>query len=125
MLINLLNTEKSTKDKNDYDELVYLIKAAEVLDTGGDEEMYILLQTIINAGAKKIIINMENMNFIDSKGIAVLINAAKVIRKNNGDIVLFDVPERIKSIFRPINLQRFIKIFDTEEQAVKELKTMI
>ncbi len=125
MKINLLNTEKSVNDENDYNELIYVINSSDVLDTGKDEEMYILLQTIANAGAKKIIINMENMDFIDSKGIAVLISAAKVTRKNEGDLVLIDVPDHIKSIFKPINLQRFIKIFDSEEQAIKELKIII
>jgi anti-anti-sigma factor len=122
MQVNLLNTEKSMDGENDYNELVYIVTATDVLDTGGDEEMYILLQTIINACAKKIIITMENMTFIDSKCIAVLISATKAIRKKEGDIVLLDVPDRLKAIFKPINLQRFIKIFDTQEQAVKELK---
>lgn len=122
MIINLLNTEKSADGENDYNELVYIISAVNVLDSGRDEEMYILLKTIITAGAKKIIINMEKMDFIDSRSIAILINAAKLIRKSEGDIVFLNVPNHIKSIFKPINLQRFIKIFDSQDQAIKELK---
>ena len=49
-------------------------------------------------------------------------NTAKLIRANKGDMGIINVPENIETIFRPINLQRFIKTFETEDEAIKFLK---
>lgn len=124
MIVRLIHTATPQKKEIDYSELIYEFCAVGVLDSGEDEDMYILLQTMIKAGVRKIIINMNKMDFIESKGIKVLINAAKVIRKRDGDIVLIDIPDRIKTIFKPIDLQRFMKMFETREEAVKELEIL-
>ncbi len=124
MIVRLIHTAKPQKNDIDYCELIYEICATGLRDSGEDEDMYILLQTMIKAGVRKIIFNMNKMDFIDSKGIKVLINAAKVIRKSEGDIILIEIPDRIKTIFKPIDLQRFMKMFETREEAEKELKKL-
>jgi len=59
------------------------------------------------------------VTYIDSSGIGVLINTAKLLRKQKGDIVMANVSDDIKSIFKVIRLEEFITIFNSEVEAVK------
>jgi anti-anti-sigma factor len=60
---------------------------------------------------------MEGLDFIDSSGIGVVIEATKLLRQRKGDLALMRVPERIQTIFQPIKLNRFVRIFATEDEA--------
>lgn len=103
------------KDESvDYNSLVVVIKAVDVMDMDGVDTMRVFMKTLIDGGVKKIAIDMEELTFIDSSGIAVLIEAAKLLRQNRGDIVLLNVPSLIRTIFQPIRLNRFISCFESE-----------
>lgn len=102
----------------DYDRIVFKVRAADVLDLDNSSDMWLFFKTLIDGGAKKLLVNMEGLDFIDSSGIGILIKAAKLIRSNRGDISLFNVPERIDMIFKPVELRKFIKMFDTEKEAI-------
>ncbi len=84
------------------------------MDMDGVGEMSIFMRTLIAGGVKKIAVDMEKLTFIDSSGIAVLIESAKMLRRNGGDIVLLNVPSRIRTIFQPIRMNRFISCFESE-----------
>lgn len=109
--------EYLTKRKSetvDYDAIVVVIGAADVMDMDGICDLRILIKTLVAGGVRKIAIDMEMLIFIDSAGIAALIEAAKLLRQERGDIVLLRVPPRIKTIFQPVRLNRFISCFESE-----------
>ena len=109
--------EYLTKRKDetiDYGSTVVIVRAVDVMDMDGAADMQIFLKTIIAGGVRKIAIDMKDLAFIDSSGISVLIEAAKLLRKSKGDIVLLNVPPAIRMIFQPIRLSRFISSFESE-----------
>ena len=119
MYLDIIKMSKVVNGTIDYHNIVFKVNAADVFDLGESENMWILLKTIINGGGQFIIINMDKLDFIDSSGIGILINAAKLLRSKKGDLILLNVSSRIISIFNPIKLQRFIKIFQTDEEGLK------
>ena len=122
MISNLLHIIKRPDDTVDYDTFVIRVMAAAVLDGHNVGDISIFIKTMIQGGAKKIIVDMAGLDFIDSSGISVLIESAKLLRQNKGDIALLNVPERIQIIIQPIRLNRFIKIFNTEDEVINYFK---
>ena len=122
MFIKIIELPHKASETLDFTYIIMSVDAANVLDMGKADEMWSVLKTYITGGVTKIIINMENLDFIDSIGISVLINAAKQIRVNKGEIVLTNVSERIEGIFRPVNLNRFIQIVRSETEALSILR---
>lgn len=114
MISWIVNLTKRRDDAIDFNSIVVLIKAVDVMDMDGVGEMSIFMRTLIAGGVKKIAVDMEKLTFIDSSGIAVLIESAKMLRRNGGDIVLLNVPSRIRTIFQPIRMNRFISCFESE-----------
>ncbi len=106
----------------DYNQTIFIIQVADVIDMGETENLWIFLKTIIAGGCLKVIINMDGLDFIDSYGISVLINSAKLLRGKKGDLAIIKVPERIEKIFKPVNLNRFIQMYNSETDAVNFLK---
>lgn len=119
MVSRILYLTKRKDEAIDYNSLVVVIRAVDVMDMDGVGDMSIFMRTLITGGAKKIAVDMEKLTFIDSSGIAVLIEAAKMLRQNRGDIVLLNVPSRIRTIFNPVRMNRFISCFESESDVRK------
>ena len=114
MISRIVYLTNRKDDTVDYNALVVVISAADVMDMDGVDDMRVFMKTLIAGGVKKIAIDMEKLAFIDSSGITVLIETAKMIRQKKGDIALFNVPPQIRTIFQPVRLNRFIICFDGE-----------
>jgi anti-sigma B factor antagonist len=122
MMSNVLHIIKRPDDIVDYDTFIIRVMAAAVLDGHNAGDMSIFMKTLIQGGAKKVIMDMAGLDFIDSSGISVLIEAAKLLRQSKGDIALLNVPERVQIIIQPIKLNRFIKMFSTEDEVINYFK---
>ncbi len=116
--VNIITTSTVKSDDNDFDKLILKLKIPTIFDLTTSMDWSIFFRTVCDGNLKKIIIDMSDLNQIESSGIGVLINSAKLIRANQGDIVFINVPEEIAEIFRLVHLQRFIKFFATEQEAM-------
>ena len=110
------------EDAVDYGKVIFRVDFIKRVDIDSSYDFWVFMKTLVDGGAQKIIGNMKVVEYVDSSGIGVLINAAKLARKNNGDIVLAHVFPEVKDIFKIINLQNFIKVFNTEVEAIEHFR---
>ncbi len=68
-----------------------------------------------------IILNMSGIGYINSAGIGMIIDTFKKFRKNGGRLVLCRLVSDIAKLFEVTKLDRFIEIYDNEEEAIKKL----
>jgi anti-anti-sigma factor len=122
MQINVYELPHVMTDAVDYNFIIFVGSAIDVLDAGATETFWTICRTAIKGGIRKMIIDMKDLEFIDSIGLAAVINTAKLIRAEKGDVVIINVPGRIENIMRPININRFITILKNEEDAFKYFK---
>jgi anti-sigma B factor antagonist len=109
-------------EKIDYTTIIFKTTPPQKIDIDNSKDLWIYFKTLISGGARKIFIDLKNVQYIDSSGIGVFINSAKLIRKQNGDIVLANVSEEVRNIFRVINLDEFIKIYNTDVEAINSFR---
>lgn len=55
---------------------------------------------------RQIVVNMREVSFMDSTGLAALILGLKVVRQNKGELVLMGINPSIMNIFRLTLLDR-------------------
>ncbi|MDP7423333.1 MAG: STAS domain-containing protein [bacterium] len=79
----------------------------------------VLDQLIQKEAARKIVINMSRVNFIYSKGLGVLANGFKIVRKNDGDLKLYGLQSQVKELFFLTKLDNVFDIYENEEQALE------
>jgi len=75
----------------------------------------------LKKGIKSFIINFERTELINSVGISILIGVIEKVLQVKGTLYFTNANRVSKEIFRMLELSKFAKILDTEEQAVAHL----
>ena len=74
----------------------------------------------INSGNKRIVLNLAEVDFIDSSGLGAIVSSLKTIG-NGGDLVICGISDTVITLFRLTRMNRVFQIFSTEEEALKAL----
>jgi anti-sigma B factor antagonist len=72
---------------------------------------------IIDGKTMKIIINLSGVSYIDSSGLATLVEILKKTRNYGGKLRLSNLAAKVKSLFEITKLEKLFDIYDTEEEA--------
>jgi anti-anti-sigma factor len=72
-------------------------------------------------GAKKLLLKFEKSAYINSGGIAVLIQLLANTKQNNQQIGITGLSEHFKKIFHMVGITKFAEIHNTVEEALKSL----
>jgi anti-sigma B factor antagonist len=86
-----------------------LIKADGRIDSLTSPELAEAMEEITNANRYRIVFDMDEVEYMSSAGLRVLINTQKECKRyNRGELVLARVPERI---YEALDLAGFIPLF--------------
>jgi anti-sigma B factor antagonist len=66
----------------------------------------------------KVIINLTAIRYIDSSGIAVMIEALKESQRLKRQFVLFGMNSRVHDVFKLTHVMQIFQVVETEEQAL-------
>lgn len=94
-----------------------LFKVNGRVDSATAPDLQESISEIIEAGNYKIVLDLNQVDFISSAGLWVLVNAQKKCKRfNRGELVLADIPKRIHDA---LDLAGFIPYFKTFEDSTK------
>jgi anti-sigma B factor antagonist len=74
----------------------------------------------IDAGNRRIVLNLSEVDFIDSSGLGAIISGLKKLG-DDGNLVICVIKETVMSLFRLTRMDRVFDLFESEEDAVKAL----
>lgn len=80
------------------------------------------LSQVVSEGSSKLVIDMSNVTFIDSSGLAALVSALKTTRLASGDLRLACLSEEARNIFEITRLDRVIQSYETVEDAIESFR---
>lgn len=72
-------------------------------------------------GAGKLLLKIEKEAYINSGGIAVLIQILAQTRRNDQRIAITGISEHFKKIFNMVGITKFAQILDSSEAAIQAL----
>lgn len=110
------------KDQVTNDNLIMKISLSESIDLYNSMELYMYLKAMITGNIKRILLDVEKLDYIDSSGIGAFIKITKIVRGAKGDIVLINVSDKVNKVFSLVKLQRLIGIYTTEKEAISHLR---
>src|ERR1700724_302288 len=76
------------------------------------------LKSLIAEGNKKIILNMDNIKYIDSAGLGVLVAAHVSAELQGASLILSNLGTKFQEILQITKLVTVFQVFNTEEAAV-------
>lgn len=94
-----------------------------VIHVSGDIDLYTspqLRQEMLKLATKKnmtILVNFRDVTYMDSSGVATLVETLQLTKRNGGKLRLFHLAQPIKDLFELSRLDRVFDVYETEQQA--------
>jgi anti-sigma B factor antagonist len=76
------------------------------------------ISDLVAAGNHTLIIDMENVDFIDSTGLGVLVGGLKKVRAQDGSMSLICSQDRLLKIFTITGLAKVFSIYSSQGDAL-------
>jgi anti-sigma B factor antagonist len=77
------------------------------------------VRNLIAEGKKKIILNLADVDYIDSSGVGELVGAFTTVRNAGGELKLLNLSQKVHDVLYVTKLYTVFDIRDDEFQAVK------
>jgi len=74
---------------------------------------------IIKNHEKKVVVDFSAVTFIDTAGLATLIEMLHRLQKINGHFKISNLDTHITRMFITVKLDQFFELYDTRENAIK------
>lgn len=101
------------------------IKEWTILDVSGDIDLShspamrkALLGEIKEKHTPRVFLNLKNVRYIDSSGIASLVEGLKASRDLGSRLILYGMNNSVREVMQLSRLQKIFEIYDDEEQAL-------
>lgn len=104
---------------------VYTIELEGSLDSETYQELEDELAEIIDARTKAIILDMEDLDYISSAGIRVVLSTEKTLKRDGANFVMINLQPQIKKVFDAMKILPIFNIFDDMAEADKYLDEII
>lgn len=72
----------------------------------------------IESGRLRFVVSLDNVELVTSAGLRVLLMLAKELKKQGGDIALYDCQKSVMDVFEMTGFDSILNIGDSYEQAV-------
>jgi anti-sigma B factor antagonist len=87
---------------------------------GADSELFqAKIQRLLDEDKKQVLVNLQQVNWINSTGIGILISGYSVLDKQGGKLKLVHVSERIHNVLKITRLDTIFEYYETEDEAVR------
>jgi anti-sigma B factor antagonist len=81
-----------------------------------------VINDLMGNGNKKIVLNLAEVNYVDSSGIGVLVSSFSSVRKQGGELKLVNITKRIRDLLQITKLYSLFDIKDDEATAVASFR---
>jgi anti-sigma B factor antagonist len=73
---------------------------------------------LVNGGHHRIVVDLSDVEFLDSTGLGVLVGALKRVRTQDGDLALVCTESRILKVFEITGLTKVFTMYESVDEAV-------
>jgi len=77
---------------------------------------------LVGKGSKHILLNLENISYIDSSGIGELVSAFTSVKNSGGELKLLNLTKKVHDLLQITKLYTVFDIWDSEASAVSAFK---
>lgn len=79
----------------------------------------------ILAGTPKVVVNLNEVDYIDSGGLGILVGLLVSARNRGGELTLVSPSQRIKELLRRTRLDNRFRVYENNEEAVAAFRKQI
>jgi anti-sigma B factor antagonist len=89
--------------------------------TIGDNNMLFRTSTqeLVDKGARKVLLNLKEVDFVDSAGLGELVKAHTSLRKHGGQLKMTNLNDKVEKLFKLASLTQVFEIYGDEGSAIR------
>lgn len=76
------------------------------------------VKDLIGKGQKNILLNLGEVNYIDSAGVGELVSAFTSVRNNGGELKLLNLTKKVRDLLQITKLYTVFEVLDDEPAAL-------
>jgi anti-sigma B factor antagonist len=80
------------------------------------------IQKLLADGDRKVLLNLSDVNYIDSSGLGELVTSFTTVRNQGGQLKLLNLTRRVQDLLQITKLLTVFETFNSEAEALKTLK---
>ena len=107
------------EEKNDK---LNILKLEGRLDAASAKEIKSKINELVKKERTKIVMDLSEINFIDSTGLGCMVSCLRTVSKKGGDIKITGLQAQVRAIFELTRLHRIFQIFDDTDAAIKSFE---
>ena len=85
----------------------------------GDELLKDKVNSLVNQGRRKILLNFGEVPYVDSAGLGEIVRTYTTVSRQGGSLKLLSLTKRITDLLAITKLLTVFETFDTESDAIK------
>lgn len=97
---------------------VTVVRPEGEIDLGTAPELRNSLTTALRPKPDKLIVDLADVPYMDSSGVATLVEAMQLARRHGGSLVLCCMQDKVRSIFEIARLDMVFTIVQTRDEAL-------
>lgn len=84
----------------------------------GDEALRNAVARLVQAGKKKILLNLAEVPYVDSAGLGEIVRCYTTVSREGGRLKLVNLTKKLQDLLSITKLLTVFETYDTEEQGV-------
>ena len=85
----------------------------------GDELLREKIASLVNAGQKNLLLNLDGVPYIDSAGLGEMVRSYTTVSRQGGKLKLLNLTKRIEDLLSITKLLTVFETFDIEAEAIQ------
>jgi anti-sigma B factor antagonist len=85
----------------------------------GDELLKDKVNSLVNQGNKKIVLNLAEVPYIDSAGLGEIVRTYTTVSRQGGSLKLLNLTKRITDLLAITKLLTVFETFESENEAIR------
>jgi anti-sigma B factor antagonist len=114
--MTVVNTEVLTHKSGEWTVLEMDAKSA---DYRNADALKTIVSSQVSAGHINLLLNLEQVSFMDSAGLGVLLHAKRTCEASKGKLALSNVQAYVQNLLKLTNLEKTLRSFTTEAEALE------
>jgi anti-sigma B factor antagonist len=100
------------------DVMIVDVSGKVTLGDGGDVVLKDKIQSLVQQGKKKVLLNLGDVSYVDSAGLGQIVQSYATVMKSGGQLKLLNVTRRIHDLLSITKLLTVFECHDKEADAV-------
>lgn len=100
------------------DQTISIIRITGRVDHATASDLEAMLKNLVENNHINLVVNLQGVDFMSSRGLGVLVSTMKTLKRVNGDLRLCTPSARVEEVLRLAGLTRVLHIYTSEEEAV-------